>query len=158
MSNVAWQNKKSLRVIDLLLKSYKNSYGKHLILPSNNFSTQENHAFELYNLQNPVMAHNNAQEPCLSYANSAALELWKMSWSEMIGMPSSITTPKNEQSERSKALSQATKNHAIENYQGIRVNSQGELFMINNVRIWTMLDEEGHIFGQAATFNSWWKI
>ncbi len=158
MNNPRWQNEKSLRIVDLLLKSYKNSYGKHLIIPSRDFGAQENNGFKVYNLKNPVMAHNNAPEPCLNYANSAALELWKMSWSEMIGMPSSITTPKNEQSERNNALSQATKNHAIENYQGIRVNSQGELFMISNVRIWSILDEEGHIFGQAATFNSWWKI
>ncbi len=104
------------------------------------------------------MAHDNSSDPCLNYANSAALQLWNRRWDDMIGMPSRLTTPQEEQKQRKAALAQASKRHAIKNYQGIRINSQGELFIIKNARIWTLFDEKNHPCGQAATFDCWWKI
>ena len=158
MTKTSWESKQSLRVVHLLLTSYQNSYGKKLLDSSKSLYSVKNAGAILFNIKNPVMAHDNAKDPCLNYANDAALKLWNMGWNEMIGMPSRLTTPKKEQEQRNKALSQATKTQAIKNYQGIRVNSKGELFIIKNARIWTILDEQGNIFGQGATFNCWWKI
>jgi len=158
MNNAPWQSKKSLKLVHLLLTSYKNSYGEDLLIPSRSWYSAKEQAIKLFNIQNPVLAHDNAKDPCLNYANAAALLLWNKCWDEMIGMPSRLTAPKKEQEQRKKALTHVTEKHAIKNYEGIRVNSQGELFMIKNARLWTILDEANYVVGQAATFNCWWKI
>ncbi len=149
---------KSLKIVNLLLKSYYQAYGEHLITTSKHFHSTHEAGTILFTMPYPVMAHDNTTDPCLSYANSAALQLWGRCWETMIGMPSRLTAPTTEYEQRKYALIQARENHAIKNYQGIRVNRKGELFIIKNVRIWTIWDEEGCIYGQAATFNLWEKF
>ena len=73
----------------------------------------------------------------------------------MVGMPSRLTAPANERKKRTTALFQAKQAHAIKNYQGIRMDSKGRRFLIHNARIWTLWDEEGPAFGQAASFTNW---
>ncbi len=158
MNNEPWQTEQSLTLVHLLLMSYKNSYGEDLLIPSRNLHSKKEQGARLFKTKNPVLAHDNGKDPCLNYANSAALLLWKKCWNEMIGMPSRLTTPNKEQEQRKKAFTKVTTQYAIKNYQGIRVNSQGELFIIKNARIWTILDEANNVVGQAATFNSWWKL
>ena len=109
-------------------------------------------------MQNPVMAHNQDQDPCLNYVNAAALELWGNYWGEMIGMPSKLTAPEEEREKREHSLKQVNGRTSIENYKGVRVNSSGEYFIIDKARIWSILNEKGEVCGQAATFNAWWKI
>ncbi len=145
-------------MVHLLLRSYQKAFKEELLPSTKLFNSKRKQGEALFLIGNPVMAHNNAEDPCLSYANSAALQLWSRRWEDMIGMPSRLTTPKEEQAERNNALKQATQTHAVENYEGIRINSQGELFIIKNARIWTVWDENKHICGQAATFNYWRKI
>ena len=142
----------------MILMSYSKSFKESLLNSSENLLRDLDKGKKLFDFKNPVIAHDTRNDPCLNYANSAALMLWGKCWNEMIGMPSRLTAPKESQKERQEALYQASKANAIKNYQGIRVNSQGELFIIKNARIWTILDEANNIVGQAATFNCWWKI
>ena len=158
MNNPAWQNQRSLKLVHLLLTSYKSTYGEDLLDFSSDSYSNIEQAIRVFNMQNPLLSHDLAKDPCLNYVNAAALLLWKKSWDEMIGMPSRLTTPRKEQQLRQKALNHLSQKDAIENYQGIRINSEGELFMIENARIWTILDETSCIVGQAATFSSWRKI
>ena len=109
-------------------------------------------------MQNPVIAHDNEVNPCINYANAAALQLWSRCWTEMIGMPSELTAPKEERKKRNNALLEVSQKHSITNYQGIRINSQGEYFKIKNARIWTIWDEKDLVYGQAATFQDWYRI
>ena len=109
-------------------------------------------------MPNPVMAHDTSTDPCLNYANAAALQLWSRCWDEMIGMPSRLTAPEKERAKRQDALLEVNSEHAITNYQGIRVNSKGEYFTIKNARIWTIWDENNLIYGQAASFDNWCRI
>jgi len=43
----------------------------------------------------------------------------------------------------------------IDNYRGIRISRTGRRFLIEQATVWTVLDEGGAIYGQAATFNAW---
>ena len=54
-----------------------------------------------------MLAHSTGNDPSLSYANAAALQLWETRWDELIGMPSQLTAPDSERAERSSALGQA---------------------------------------------------
>ena len=113
---------------------------------------------ELFAASIAVMAHGVNGDPLLTYANSAALQLWCRQWDEMVGMPSRLTAPSTERKKRATALNSAIQSNAIKGYQGIRINSKGQLFMISNARIWTLWDENETVYGQAAAFSSWWLI
>ena len=158
MNKTPWLSKKSLRIVRLLINSYQEAYGENLLTPLNHQDSDLTLGEKLFTMRYPVMAHTNATEPCLNYANSIALEIWITCWKDMIGMPSRLTTPREDQEQRNYALQQTTKKNAIDNYQGTRINSKGELFKIQHARIWTIWDEKSHNFGQAATFSCWWKI
>ncbi len=144
--------------MNILLTSHYQAFGRPLLQVPELDNSHRLKSQELFAAWFPVMSHDNKQEPCLNYANSAALNLWDRCWSEMIGMPSKLTAPKNQQAERKAVLSQAIKKDGIKGYQGIRINSKGRRFVINNARIWTLWDEAGLACGQAATFCNWWYI
>ena len=105
-----------------------------------------------------MLAHGTEQDPALSYANAAALQLWDSDWNVLIGMPSRLTAPDSERAERSSALSQAKRLDAVQNYHGIRISRKGRRFMINKARIWTLWDAEERVCGQAACFSDWWWL
>ena len=105
-----------------------------------------------------MLAHGTEQDPSLSYANAAALQLWDSHWDGLIGMPSRLTAPDSERAERSSALGQAKRLDAVQNYRGIRISRKGRRFMINKARIWTLWDAEERICGQAACFSDWWWL
>ena len=105
-----------------------------------------------------MLAHGTEQNPRLSYANAAALQLWDSHWDGLIGMPSRLTAPDSERAERSSALGQAKRLDAVQNYHGIRISRKGRRFMINKARIWTLWDAEERVCGQAACFSDWWWL
>ena len=105
-----------------------------------------------------MLAHGTEQDPKLSYANAAALQLWETSWDELIGMRSRLTAPNSERGERSNALGQAKRLDAMRNYGGIRISRKGRRFMINKARIWTLWDVEERVRGQVACFSDWWWL
>ncbi len=158
MNKTPWLAKRSLTVINLLLESYQLAFGECLITSTSHTKSNLEKAKSLFAMPNPVIAHDNSNDPCLNYANAAALELWDRDWHEMIGMPSRLTAPETEYKKREQILGKVQKSKAIKNYQGIRINSKGEYFMIKNVKIWTIWDEEDLIYGQAATFDNWCQI
>ena len=92
------------------------------------------------------------------YVNAAALQLWRRRWEQMVGMPSRLTAPPGERAERASALSQAGRIDAYQGYRGIRIDSQGRRFLIDNARIWTLWDARGQRCGQAASFTRWWWL
>ena len=158
VTETPWLNPETLRLVNLILSSHIKAFEESLI--SNKILTNSNKgkATEIFTLESPVIAHDNRGDPCLIYANQTALQLWGRSWHEMIGMPSRLTAPESERKKRKDALNEATKQNALKDYQGIRINSKGELVIIKKARIWTLWNEERQSFGQAATFNNWWKI
>ena len=158
VSDTPWLTQKSLAIVDMLLTSYKNSFGERLLISSKVFDSPLEKGQMLFALQNPVMAHDIAKDPHLNYANASALQRWDRCWEEMVGMPSRLTAPEEERDQRKHALKQAIDTHAIKSYQGIRIDSKGNRFIIKNARIWTLWDKKGHAYGQAATFNEWQRI
>ncbi len=156
--NEPWLSKNILRVVEILLSSYQRAFEEQLISSPKFIGSKSQQALELFTLQQPVLAHNTAEDPCLIYANTSALKLWDRCWEEMIGMPSRLTAPKHKLKERRDLLKKASENLSIKGYEGLRVDRKGGLFIIKNARIWSLVDEKGFHYGQAATFNNWEKI
>ena len=76
----------------------------------------------------------------------------------MVGMPSRLTAEPQERQSRALALQQALNQQAIEGYSGIRISSSGRRFQIQNARLWSLQDPDGHACGQAAAFSAWWWL
>ncbi len=155
MNKAPWLTKEILKLIKRVRTSYKKNFGEDLVNLSNSLESEITINNIIFNQMHPLLIHNIEDDPKIKYANAAALKLWKLTWDQMIGMPSKLTAPPEERKQRLEHLNKVIKNKPIKEYNGIRIDSKGTRFKINNAKIWTILDETGKNVGQAATFNSW---
>lgn len=102
-----------------------------------------------------VVSHGTEPDPIFNYANQQALDLWEMDWDTFTQLPSRYSAEPISQEERSRLLTQAKAQGYISDYRGVRISSTGKRFWIENVILWTVLDELDQPCGQAATFSSW---
>ena len=154
----AWLSAEKQELAGVLLQSHQRAFSRTLIASAQPSQSKRLLCQNLFACGFPVLAHGAEQDPKLSYANSAALQLWESRWDELIGMPSRLTAPNRERAERSKALGQAKRLDAVQNYRGIRISRKGRRFMINKARIWTLWDAKERVVGQAACFSDWWWL
>ncbi len=143
-----WLTPAKRQLAEQLLRSHHQAFGRPLA-PS---------AQELFSADLVVLAHDGSSDPCLTYANAAALQLWERPWSAMVGMPSRLTAEPQERQSRALALQQALNQQAIEGYSGIRISSSGRRFQIQNARLWSLQDADGRPCDQAAAFSDWWWL
>ena len=132
---------------DLILSSYKHFLGKKLFDHEDSAS--------VYNAEFIVLSHDGQKDPCFTYANKAAQELWKISWSEFIGLPSKFSAAKDEREGRDQLLKDVQQNGFSENGTAIRIDKLGRKFFIENLTVWNLLDGQGGRVGQAATYQDW---
>lgn len=135
-----------------LLISFRHWTGKDLIAPS---LSPETRARALFHAPFAVLSHDTAPDPILNYANQTGLRLFGLNWGELITMPSRLTAQAPEQAERERLLSRVSDQGYIDDYRGIRVTGTGRRFLIERATVWNLLDEDGGLYGQAATFSEW---
>jgi len=152
-----WLQPELVQHIQRLCYSFQHWTGTPLILTSSNNSSLEV-ANLLFNADFVVVSHGTQADPILNYGNQKALELWKMDWQTFTSTPSRYTAEPVERSEREKLLAQAKSQGYISNYRGIRIASNGDRFYIDQAIIWNVVDQEGKLWGQAATFHNWEAI
>ena len=146
-----------LQHIQLLLYSFHHWTGDDLIQIPSNHSPQEI-ANLLFNADFIVVSHGSEADPIFNYGNQKALDLWQMDWQTFISTPSRYTVEPIEHEDREQLLAQAKSQGYVSNYRGIRIASNGDRFYINNVILWNVVDKEGKLWGQAATFHDWEAI
>ena len=154
----AWLTADKQKLVGALLESHQRAFSRPLIGSAQPGQAKRLLCQNLFACGFPVLAHGTEQDPKLSYANAAALQLWETRWDELIGMPSRLTAPNSERAERINALGQAKRLDAVQDYRGIRISRKGRRFMINKARIWTLWDAEEQVCGQAACFSDWWWL
>ena len=96
----------------------------------------------------PIASHDT--NGFFNYLNKAALSLFKVTKDQVIGRSTTMTAPKSEQKQRNELLNQVNSFGFIDNYKGIRVTSDGELFQIEDATIWNVVDKNSHKMGQAV--------
>ena len=121
----AWLTADKQALAAVLLQSHQRAFSRPLIGSAQPGQSKRLICQNLFACGFPVLAHGAGQDPKLSYANAAALQLWETRWDELIGMPSRLTAPETERAERSSALSQAKRLDAVQNYHGIRTAAKG---------------------------------
>ena len=145
-------NKFLLDHAQLLKNSYRSLLTKELI--RNSFSAEQ-FAEQLFNAPFAIVSHNTDSDPIFNYANLKALELFELSWEDLIKLPSKFSAEPVNQAEREKLLSEVTNKGYIDHYEGIRISRTGKRFQIKNAVVWNLMDTEGNYKGQAARFEEW---
>lgn len=157
-----WLSAAACEVADRILESHLRAFGRPLLAGCGPQRDARQAAQELFAAPTVVLAHDGAADPRLIYANRAALLLWRRRWDAMVGLPSRLTAEPVARQERSAALEQARLREALQGYAGIRIDSRGRRFRIENARLWTLRDGLrdglGSPCGQAAVFGRWWWL
>ena len=100
-----------------------------------------------------VLAHNTEPDPKFVYANRAAQRCFEYEWDEIVSLPSRLSAPAPDRDERQRLLDAVTKDGFISNYRGLRIAKSGRRFWIEHAVVWQLIDENGHLHGQAAMFQ-----
>lgn len=161
-----WLTPEAMALAATLCASHQRAFGRPLIAAAANLADPDPRllAQELFASATVVLAHDGADPtgdpgPRLTYANRSALQLWRRPWAELVGMPSRLTAEPAERAGRAQALASVQRQHAIADYTGVRIDSQGRRFQIRGARVWTLwrpgASGTPEPCGQAAAFSAW---
>ncbi len=134
-----------------LCRSFRHWTGQDLIKPLGELPLAES----LYHASAVVLSHNTAPDPLFTYANLSGQKLFEMSWATVLQTPSRHSAEPVERSERARLMEAVTLRGFINDYRGVRVSASGKRFLIEQAIVWNVIDEEGALIGQAATFDHW---
>ncbi|MFZ0409034.1 MAG: MEKHLA domain-containing protein [Cyanobium sp.] len=158
MTEAAWLTPQRIELAGMILASHRRAFAGPLLAGCTAARCPRQCAQELFSATAAVLAHDGGADPRLIYANRTALRLWRRDWDAMVGMPSRLTAGAGEQPARAADLDRARSREAISGYSGIRIDSDGRRFQIQNARLWNLRDGDGQPCGQAASFESWWWL
>lgn len=152
MTSQPWQDPAIVQWTQRLLDSYRHWLGRDLIERGRE---PDSEALALFESPLVVVSHGMEPDPVLNYGNHAALNLWEMTWEQLVNTPSRLTTEPVNRAEREWMLEQARVRGFIDTYRGIRISGTGRRFLVENALIWNVFDESHERVGQAATFSQW---
>jgi len=155
MTSRAWLDPAVVHWTQRLLDSYRHWIGRDLVERTGDPEFQARTLFESPLV---VVSHGTEVDPVLNYGNRTALDLWEMSWEQLIRTPSRLTAEPVNRAEREWMLEQARVRGFIDTYRGIRVSGTGRRFLVENALIWNVLDAGYQRIGQAATFSHWTRL
>ena len=155
MTSRAWLDPAVVHWTQRLLDSYRHWIGRDLIERTGDPEFQARTLFESPLV---VVSHGTEVDPVLNYGNRTALDLWEMTWEQLIRTPSRLTAEPGNRAEREWMLEQARVRGFIDTYRGIRVSGTGRRFLVENALIWNVLDAGHQRIGQAATFSYWTRL
>jgi hypothetical protein len=138
--------------VSRMLTSYRHWTGKDLLTPDLPPLEQ---ARDIFNAPFAVLSHDTAADPILNYGNRFGLQVFELTWEELIVMPSRRTAEPMHRDERARLLDRVSRQGYIDDYSGVRISKTGRRFMIEQATVWNLLDENGATYGQAATFSQW---
>jgi hypothetical protein len=138
-----------------LLDSFHHWTGQELLARDGTVSEQ---AQRLFIAPSVVVSHGMEVDPILNYGNQAALDLWEMTWEQLIRTRSRQTAEPVNQEERARMLRVVDEQGYFDRYRGVRISTTGRRFLVEEAIVWNVLDEQGERVGQAATFSRWTRL
>lgn len=109
----------------------------------------------LWHAPQVIVAHGTEADPLFFYGNRMALRLFEMDFAAFTRLPSRYSAEPLAREERARLLERVTRDGYIDDYAGIRISGSGRRFRIEQAVVWNLVDADGTIHGQAATFDSW---
>ena len=138
---------------DLLVSSYRRSVGGE---PPFLGGAEHPSAQWLYgDAPHCVLAHNIDPDPRFIYANKAAQTAFEYDWDEITCLPSRLSAEPIDREERQRLLEAVARHGFATGYSGIRIAKSGRRFLIEDGVVWQLIDRDGAVRGQAATFARW---
>ncbi len=110
---------------------------------------------DVWNAPLAVVAHDTQDPPLFFYGNRMALDLFRMTPAQFIGLPSYRSAEPALRDERAAMLAMLEAHDVVTGYRGIRVAADGTRFCIEDAVIWNLVDDTGLRHGQAAAFDRW---
>jgi hypothetical protein len=155
-----WQQEAIILHTQRLLCSYQHWTGKLLFSLD---TPPEELAEHLFTAPFIIISHGMEEDPIYNYGNAQALNLWEISWEDFLKMPSRKSVGEVEEGHeeirlRQLLLDEAVAKGFVENYSGIRASTTGKRFQIDNVTLWTVLNEDKQRCGHAAMFSKWYYV
>jgi hypothetical protein len=147
-----WMDAAVVEWTQRLLDSYRHWTGRELVERQGDSDV---HARVLFESPMVVVSHGTEADPILNYGNQTALDLWEMTWEQLIQTPSRLTAEPVNRAERQWMLEQARVRGFIDTYRGVRISGTGRRFLVESALIWNVLDAHRRWIGQAATFSHW---
>lgn len=151
-AETAWDDPWRCGHAQLLLSSFARLLGREL-LPGD--GSAEQRAERLFFAPFVVVSHGTEADPVLNYGNRAALDLWEMDFESFVQTPSRLTAEPVHRDERARLLARTTRDGYVDDYSGIRISRTGRRFRIERAILWNVIDADGRLHGQAATFDRW---
>lgn len=136
----------------VLIQAYRHWTGRELVAP--NLSAQEA-AYALYHATFVVLSHDATADPCFTYANLSAQQIFEMPWREIVGLPSRFSAEPLAQTARTQLLERVNTHGFIDDYSGVRISRTGKRFQVHHANVWNLLGQDGLKIGQAACFSEW---
>lgn len=130
----------------LIVESYQRLTGKMLL-----------EAFDpelMWHARCAIVAHGTETDPVFFYGNCTALQLFEMSFSEFVCLPSRLSAEPEGLAARVVLMEKVTRQGFVDCYSGMRIARSGERFMITDATVWNLVDAAGVYHGQAATFTA----
>lgn len=147
-----WTDPAAIEWSKLVLNSFRRWTGRELLERAGDPLGQ---AHALFLSPFVVVSHGADEDPLLNYGNQMALDLWELPWDQFVQTPSRLTAEPINRAEREWMLEQAKVRGYLDNYRGVRITSTGDRFLVDNARIWNVVDAQGQRVGQAASFAQW---
>ena len=147
-----WTDPAVIEWSQLLLNSFRRWTGRELLERAGDPLYQ---AHALFLSPFVVVSHGAEEDPLLNYGNQMALDLWELPWDQFVQTPSRLTAEPINRAEREWMLEQAKVRGYLDTYRGVRITSTGRRFLVDNARIWNVVDAQGQRVGQAASFAQW---
>ena len=110
---------------------------------------------DLWTAPRAILAHGTEPDPVFFYGNALTLSLFEMTPEQFAQLPSRLSAEPVHRDERARLLDRVTRDGYIDDYAGIRISATGRRFRIEQAVVWNLIDAEGRIHGQAATFDRW---
>lgn len=131
--------------IALIAESYARLTGRELAASND----------EQWMLPAVVVAHGTEPDPVFFYGNRAALTLFEFPALEFIELPSRLSAEPLGREARAELMARVATDNFVSDYSGVRVSKRGMRFRIEGATVWSLLDADGTLHGQAATFPRW---
>ncbi len=109
----------------------------------------------LWSAPRVIVAHGTEADPVFFYGNRMALDVFEMDFANFTQLPSRYSAEPMNRDERARLLERVSRDGYIDDYAGVRISATGQRFRIEQAVVWNLVDADGKLHGQAATFDRW---
>jgi hypothetical protein len=133
-------------LIALLPDSFERLLGRALIEPCDDVVRA------LWEAPFALLAHGTGPDPVFFFGNACALRAFESEVESFIRMPSRLSAEPLMRAQRQGLLDRVIARGYIDDYAGVRISAKGRRFRIGPAVVWNLVDSEGRLHGQAASF------